>query len=80
MGFACIHAASATVHDPALGFFWCEDDEMGRPWAWCASCEAVFTGSDSDWKELARVADFKLLCAVCWDDVKQLLYRAAMPQ
>jgi hypothetical protein len=80
MGFACIHVASATKFDPALGFFWFDDDEMDRPWAWCASCENVFVASESNWDELTQVGDFKLVCAGCWDELKGLLYRpATMP-
>jgi hypothetical protein len=74
MGFACVHVASATGANPAVGFFWCDDPEIDRPWAWCASCERRFVETNSDWNELARVAQFKFLCGGCWDEVKHLLY------
>jgi hypothetical protein len=57
-----------------VGFFWSEDPEMDRPWAWCAACERHFLGAGSDWNELARVAEFKLLCTACWDECKRALY------
>jgi hypothetical protein len=76
MGFACIHVARAIDTGESAGFFWCDDPEMDRPWAWCASCEARFVETSSDWKELGRVADFKLLCAECWDEAKRVLFGA----
>jgi hypothetical protein len=75
MGFACIHVCLAADSNDDVGFFWSDDPEMGRPWAWCRSCERRFVETDSDWKELTRIADFKLLCAGCWDDVKGIVGR-----
>lgn len=76
MGFACIHVARAIDTRERVGFFWCDDPEMDRPWAWCAACEKTFVATKSDWDALARVADFKLLCSGCWDEGMRVLYAA----
>ncbi len=74
MGFACVHVARAIDTGEQVGFFWCDDPEMARPWAWCAACERHFVTTNSNWKELASVAEFKLLCAGCWDEAKRVLF------
>lgn len=77
MGFACIHVARAIDSGEQVGFFSREASEMDRPWAWCRSCEAHFVATNEDWKEIAAVADFKLLCSACWDEAKRVLFHGS---
>jgi hypothetical protein len=74
MGFACIHVAIAIDSGADVGFFWSDDEEMDRPWAWCAECEALLKRTGSDWAALRDAADFKVLCAMCWDTAKHVLF------
>lgn len=76
MGFTCIHVAVAIDSRAPVGFFTRDDPEMDRPWAWCASCESTFVASHEDWDAVSKVAEFKLLCAVCWDEAKRVLSRS----
>ena len=73
-GIACIHVAKAVDSGERVGFFWSPDPEMARPFAWCAMCERYLDQHGGDLRELAKVADFKLLCALCWDEAKAVLY------
>jgi hypothetical protein len=75
IGLACVHVARAVDTGDKVGFFWGDDTDLGRPDAWCASCEAnlvALNGADSSaW---FREADFKILCIRCWDEAKHALY------
>jgi hypothetical protein len=77
LGIVCIHVALAIDAHEQVGFFWDNDAETGRPSAWCAACESALLklggGPIEDW---ARQADFKILCACCWDEAKEILYEA----
>jgi len=68
-GILCIHVAKAIDTGENVGFFWAEDEEMARPFAWCAACEQYHL-QHGDFKLLAGVADFKVICAKCWDEAK----------
>ena len=71
-GIACIHVARAIDSGEQVGFFLSDDEEMARGFAWCAACEAYLLEA-GDMRELAKVADFKILCAACWDEAKARL-------
>ena len=68
-GILCIHVVKAIDTGEKIGFFWSEDEEMARPFAWCAACEAYHV-EQGDFEKLAKVAEFKILCAKCWDMAK----------
>ena len=78
IGLACTHVAHAIDSGEQVGFFWGPDVDTARPDAWCAACERAFValnGASPD--EWFRRADFKILCAGCWDEAKRVLYHAA---
>jgi hypothetical protein len=74
LGIVCIHVARAVDSGAQVGFFWSSDPEMARPFAWCAACEQYLNNHDGDVASLAKVAQFKILCAKCWDEAKAVLY------
>jgi hypothetical protein len=47
---------------------------MDRPFAWCAACERYLNENGGDVQVLAKIADFKFLCAKCWDEAKAKLH------
>jgi hypothetical protein len=73
IGFVCTHVAHAIDRGDDVGFFWGDETDTARPDAWCAKCEndlrATPPGSDGLWFERG---EFKILCAVCWDEAKRL--------
>lgn len=75
IGLACTHVAHAIDSGADVGFFWGDHTDTARPDAWCRECEQklrALNGADSsDW---FREADFKILCASCWDEGRELLY------
>jgi hypothetical protein len=75
IGLVCIHVARAIDTGADVGFFWGDETDTARPDAWCASCErklVALNGSNGDlW---FREADFKVLCAACWDEARSVLY------
>ena len=73
-GIVCVHVGKAIDSGEQIGFFWSPDPEMARPFAWCAACEDYLDKNHGDVEELAKVAEFKIICAKCWDEAKAVLY------
>ncbi len=76
IGLACIHVARAIDSGDQVGFCWGDDVDLARPDAWCLACNhalAALAGASSE--QWFLDADFKVLCAACWDEAKRLLYR-----
>jgi hypothetical protein len=76
-GIVCVHVALAIDSGKQVGFFLSPDPEMARPFAWCAACERYVEEHGGDVRKLAAVADFKIICARCWDEAKAVLYAPA---
>lgn len=74
IGIACIHVALAIDSGAQVGFFWSEDDQMARGFAWCGNCESRLLDNDGDFTKIKETAQFKILCAGCWDEAKRRLY------
>ncbi|MBC7174382.1 MAG: hypothetical protein H5U40_18190 [Polyangiaceae bacterium] len=75
IALACVHVARAIDSGERVGFYWSSDTDLGRPDAWCASCEAKLVALEgADATSWFREADFKILCVECWDEAKQRLY------
>ena len=72
-GIVCVHVANAIDSGERVGFFWSPDPEMARPLAWCAACERCLDENGGDVQKLAGVAEFKIICAKCWDEAKATL-------
>ena len=75
IGLVCIHVALALDSREEVGFFWGDDTDTARPDAWCGKCESTLRSMgpqrSSEW---FKQSDFKILCAACWDEAKNLLY------
>ena len=74
-GLVCTHVAHAIDSGADVGFFWGDDTDTARPDAWCASCERkllALKGAPGD--SWFVECDYKILCAACWDEAKQILY------
>lgn len=74
IGLVCGHIARALYGPaPRVGFYWSDDSDLARPDAWCQRCEAdlvALDGADSgDWFD---AAGFKVFCAACWDEARDL--------
>lgn len=75
IGLVCTHVAHAIDSDAHVGFFWGDNTDTARPDAWCFECEkalGALNGSSSEQWFVA--AQFKILCAACWDEAKHQLY------
>ena len=75
IGLVCTHVAHAIDSGQQVGFFWGDDTDVARPDAWCADCErnlVALQGTDSS--EWFEAGEFKILCAVCWDEAKWMLF------
>lgn len=80
VGLACIHIGLALDSKERVGFFWGASDGTARPDAWCAACEQRYAemGPEAA-KQWFQSCAFKVLCVVCWDEAKELLFVQANP-
>lgn len=75
IGLVCTHVAHAIDSGEQVGFFWGDDTDTARPDAWCAECEKALVALKGASSEAWFVrAEFKILCAACWDEAKRVLY------
>ena len=75
IGLVCTHVAHAIDSGEQVGFFWGDDTDTARPDAWCLQCErALIALAGASSEKWFVEADFKILCAACWDEAKQRLY------
>jgi hypothetical protein len=75
IGLLCTHIPHAIDSGKQVGFFWGDDTDTARPDAWCWECEqalAALAGASSE--EWFTKAEFKIVCAGCWDYAKHILY------
>ncbi len=73
LAIACIHICRAVDTGEKVGFFWSTEVDSPRPDAWCAACERWSCDHpDSSNKEWMQVAQFKILCGLCWDEAKRV--------
>ena len=71
IGLLCTHLAHAIATGELVGFFWGDDEDLARPDAWCKACNDKLLALDGASSEQWFVdADFKTVCAACWDDAK----------
>jgi hypothetical protein len=71
IGLVCKHVAFALIRGKRVGFYWGDDTDTARPDAWCNECEnalVALNGASSE--KWFKDAEFKILCATCWDDAK----------
>jgi hypothetical protein len=73
IGLVCVHIAHAVDSGEKVGFFWGSDDDLARPDAWCKVCEDLLVAAlDGEQEQWFRGADFKVFCASCWDQARQV--------
>jgi hypothetical protein len=73
IGLVCVHIAHAVDSGEKVGFFWGSDDDLARPDAWCNVCEDLLVAApDGEQEQWFRSADFKVFCASCWDQARQV--------
>jgi hypothetical protein len=69
--FVCHHLLNGTEH----GFFWGTDPEDPRnpcPDAWCAECDAYLEQHGGEWnEETEEFAQIKLICDLCYDEIRR---------
>lgn len=75
---SCAHIAHAIDNGADVGFFWGDDVDTARPDAWCHECEQKLVALDGASSEQWFVeAQFKVLCASCWDEAKRRLQHSS---
>ncbi|MGA6116986.1 hypothetical protein [Sphingobacterium anhuiense] len=77
IGLLCTHLAHSLLDQSSVGFHEYNDGDLGRPDAWCHECDAKLqkvTG-DSEQEQWFLACDYKILCASCWDEAKELNIR-----
>ena len=72
MSFACIHIANGLLAGSTPGFVIAPEEPVEvYPLAWCAECENTI--GKVGWRRwLDELADFKMLCAVCYLEARDL--------
>ena len=69
------HVAHAIDSDAPVGFFWGDDTDTARPDAWCAECDRKLRAlNGASCEQWFVEAEFKILCAACWDEARWVLY------
>ena len=75
IGLVCTHVAHAMDTGADVGFFWGDDIDTARPDAWCRECEKALVALNGASSEQWFVdAQFKILCAACWDEAKRQFF------
>jgi len=72
MSFACTHIAHGLLNGTTPGFIIApEEPAEAYPLAWCTDCENVV--GNVGWRHwLDELADFKMLCGVCYLEARDL--------
>jgi hypothetical protein len=75
IGLLCTHLAHSLVDGVKCGFNndgSNQEQELGRPDAWCNNCNSFYlqTTSDEEYEKWFTESDFKILCVKCWDEAK----------
>ena len=77
IGLVCTHVAHAIDSGVQVGFFWGDDSDTARPDAWCSACERALRALDGKSSEAWFIAaQFKIICAGCWDVARHVLFEA----
>lgn len=73
-GLLCEHLAKNLFSHVPIGFHEHDEEDLGRPDAWCNHCEANWdkTETDEDRDNWFINCNFKIICAVCWDEAERL--------
>lgn len=63
----CRHVA----RESGRGFYSAPSDELARPQAWCAACDALLRRRGAWSEEVFEEAEMTLLCELCWDEARE---------
>ena len=74
IGLLCTHLAHSLLDRIPVGFHEFDDADLSRPDAWCDECEKTEKQieTDQDQEDWFTSCDYKILCAACWDEAKEL--------
>ena len=73
IGLVCEHIAYAVDRNERVGFFWGDETDTARPDAWCLQCnDELVALSGASCEQWFKDAQFKIFCAKCWDEAKQV--------
>lgn len=74
IGLLCTHLAHSLLDQTTVGFHQYDPTDLATLEAWCDTCE-------SRWQQTKNIqqqdqwlldCDFKVLCATCWQEAKEL--------
>jgi len=73
IAFACTHIAHGLLDGTTPGFVIAPEANEPLPFAWCDACETMVDQLGGNWgKEASERADWKMLCAACYNEAKGL--------
>ncbi|MBC8986550.1 hypothetical protein H9X96_12240 [Pedobacter sp. N36a] len=74
VGLLCTHLAHSLLDQSQVGFNEYNEDDLGRPDAWCNACAGKLTKvtNDAEQEQWFLGCDYKILCVECWDEAKAL--------
>lgn len=73
IAFACTHIAHGLLDGTTPGFIIEPEGDDPLPMAFCDACEAMADELGGIWSEEAsNLADWKMLCAACYNEAKGL--------
>ncbi|MBP2619590.1 hypothetical protein [Chryseobacterium jejuense] len=74
IGLLCTHLAHSLLDRVPVGFHQYDEGDLGRPDAWCNKCEEAQeeVETDQEQENWFTNCDYKILCAACWDEAKEL--------
>ncbi|WP_400260989.1 hypothetical protein ACFX5U_13015 [Sphingobacterium sp. SG20118] len=78
VGLLCTHLAHSLLNQSQVGFHEYNDGDLGRPDAWCNECEGKLARitNDTEQEQWFLACDYKILCAGCWDEAKEIARRS----
>lgn len=78
IGLLCTHLAHSLIEQTNVGFHEFDDGDLGRPDAWCNTCEQNLAKvtNDNEQEKWFLECDYKIVCAACWDEAKKLNLQA----
>ena len=71
--FACTHIAHGLLDGTTSGFVSYPEVGEAYPLAWCEECEVIASQLEDGWTDdFRRQSDFKMLCASCYLEGRDL--------
>ncbi len=67
----CSHLIESIESGKHVGFFTEDSGDLGRPDAWCKSCEDSWPNYNGDSAAWTESLGFRVACCSCWDIAKE---------